>query len=73
MKGFPKEATADDLFVFFEEYGKVLECRIVADRYGYSKGMFHVILFVNALAFTEAANEAGFSNTCSILLKRAYF
>ena len=38
VKGFPREATADDLFVFFEDYGKVLECRIVADRYGYSKG-----------------------------------
>lgn len=38
VKGFPKEATADDLFVFFEDYGRVLECRIVADRYGYSKG-----------------------------------
>jgi len=39
VKGFPREATADDLFMFFEDYGKVLECRIVADRYGYSKGM----------------------------------
>jgi len=38
VKGFPREATADDLFVFFADYGKVLECRIVADRYGYSKG-----------------------------------
>ena len=38
VKGFPKEATADDLFAFFEEYGKVLECRIVADRHGFSKG-----------------------------------
>lgn len=38
VKGFPREATADDLFTFFEEYGQVLECRIVADRNGYSKG-----------------------------------
>jgi len=38
VKGFPREATADDLFTFFEEYGQVLECRIVADRYGCSKG-----------------------------------
>ena len=55
VKGFPKEATADDLFVFFEDYGRVLECRIVADRYGYSKGrtkllfssFFRSIFFLN--------------------------
>ena len=45
VKGFPREATADDLFMFFEDYGKVLECRIVADRYGYSKGRSSVMKF----------------------------
>ena len=45
VKGFPREATADDLFTFFEEYGQVLECRIVADRNGYSKGMKVYIFF----------------------------
>lgn len=38
VKGFSKDASVDDLFAFFEQYGKVLECRIVADRYGCSKG-----------------------------------
>lgn len=38
VKGFAKDATVDDLFTFFEQYGKVLECRIVSDRYGCSKG-----------------------------------
>ena len=38
VKGFAKDASVDDLFTFFERYGKVLECRIVADKYGCSKG-----------------------------------
>jgi len=38
VKGFSKETTADDLFTRFEEFGKVIDCRIVADRYGNSKG-----------------------------------
>ena len=38
VKGVPKETVADELFTRFEEFGKVIECRIVADRYGNSKG-----------------------------------
>jgi len=38
VKGFSKDTIADELFSRFEEFGKVIDCRIVADRYGNSKG-----------------------------------
>ena len=37
VKGFPREATEEDLKNFFEEYGMVHESKIVKDK----TGMFH--------------------------------
>ena len=34
VKGFPREATEDDLKNFFEEYGMVHESKIVKDKSG---------------------------------------
>ena len=34
VKGFPREATEDDLKNFFEEYGMVHESKIVKDKTG---------------------------------------
>ena len=55
VKGFSKDTVADDLFARFEEFGKVIECRIVADRYGNSKGscfpyfllLYSIVLFLS--------------------------
>ncbi|XP_065067325.1 protein boule-like [Rhopilema esculentum] len=38
VKGFPREASEDDLKIFFEEYGMVHESKIVKDKSGTSKG-----------------------------------
>lgn len=38
VKGFPKDTLTDELSTRFEQFGKVIDCRIVADRYGNSKG-----------------------------------
>ena len=43
VKVFPKETVADELFTHFEKFGKVIECRIVADHYGNSKGSSSLI------------------------------
>ena len=51
VKGFPKETVADELFSRFEEYGKVIECRIVADRYGNSKGRYRIVFCISIFPF----------------------
>lgn len=47
VKGFPREATEDDLKNFFEQYGMVHESKIVKDKAGmYRRKVFYTIVHV---------------------------
>jgi len=69
VKGFPKETIADELFTRFEEFGKVIECRIVADRYGNSKGFGFVTFDSQNVAETVRDMErVKFNEDCEVVI-----